>query len=73
MSSAIEAGVSTIFVGLGEDPQVLAVRAPELFAVSCFCFFSIFLPCAADLSPDDPNPLSSSCGWSAQGVEMVPL
>jgi hypothetical protein len=22
-------------VGLGEDPQVLAVRAPELFAVSC--------------------------------------
>ncbi|KAH8828438.1 plasma-membrane choline transporter-domain-containing protein [Flagelloscypha sp. PMI_526] len=33
MSSAIEAGVSTIFVGLGEDPQVLAVRAPELFAL----------------------------------------
>ncbi|KII92408.1 hypothetical protein PLICRDRAFT_102406 [Plicaturopsis crispa FD-325 SS-3] len=31
LSSAIEAGVSTIFVGLGEDPQVLAVRAPELF------------------------------------------
>jgi len=31
MSSAIEAGVSTIFVGLGEDPQVLAIRAPELF------------------------------------------
>jgi hypothetical protein len=22
------------FVGLGEDPQVLAIRAPELFAVS---------------------------------------
>ncbi|CAA7263158.1 unnamed protein product [Cyclocybe aegerita] len=33
MSSAIEAGVSTIFVGLGEDPQVLANRAPELFAL----------------------------------------
>lgn len=33
LSSAIEAGVSTIFVGLGEDPQVLAVRAPELFAL----------------------------------------
>jgi len=33
MSSAVEAGVSTIFVGLGEDPQVLAVRAPELFAM----------------------------------------
>jgi len=33
MSSAIEAGVSTIFVGLGEDPQVLAVRAPELFGM----------------------------------------
>jgi len=31
MSSAIEAGVSTIFVGLAEDPQVLAIRAPELF------------------------------------------
>lgn len=31
MSTAIEAGVSTIFVGLGEDPQVLAVRAPDLF------------------------------------------
>jgi len=33
MSSAIEAGVSTIFVGLGEDPQVLAIRAPELFGL----------------------------------------
>jgi len=51
MSSAIEAGVSTMwvvcrfrsstksiwlldrFVGLGEDPQVLAIRAPSLFAV----------------------------------------
>ncbi|TRM69781.1 plasma-membrane choline transporter-domain-containing protein [Schizophyllum amplum] len=33
LSSAIEAGVSTIFVGLGEDPQVLAERAPELFAL----------------------------------------
>ncbi|KAK2463281.1 hypothetical protein APHAL10511_004936 [Amanita phalloides] len=31
LSSAIEAGVSTIFVGLGEDPQVLAIRAPALF------------------------------------------
>ncbi|KDQ21667.1 hypothetical protein BOTBODRAFT_99551 [Botryobasidium botryosum FD-172 SS1] len=30
-SSAINAGVSTIFVGLGEDPQVLAERAPALF------------------------------------------
>ncbi|KAJ7262170.1 plasma-membrane choline transporter-domain-containing protein [Mycena haematopus] len=34
LSSAIEAGVSTIFVGLGEDPQVLAIRAPSLFGVS---------------------------------------
>jgi hypothetical protein len=25
------------FVGLGEDPQVLAVRAPALFAVCGFC------------------------------------
>jgi len=33
LSTAIEAGVSTIFVGLGEDPQVLAIRAPELFAM----------------------------------------
>jgi len=33
MSSAIEAGVSTIFVGLGEDPQVLSIRAPELFSM----------------------------------------
>ncbi|KAF9012317.1 plasma-membrane choline transporter-domain-containing protein [Cyathus striatus] len=33
MTSAIEAGVSTIFVGLGEDPQVLAIRAPELFGL----------------------------------------
>jgi len=31
LTSALEAGVSTIFVGLGEDPQVLAIRAPELF------------------------------------------
>ncbi|KAG6333629.1 hypothetical protein ID866_5454 [Astraeus odoratus] len=33
LSSAIEAGVSTIFVGLGEDPQVLEMRAPALFAM----------------------------------------
>ncbi|KAF7985040.1 hypothetical protein HWV62_8873 [Athelia sp. TMB] len=33
LASAIEAGVSTIFVGLGEDSQVLAIRAPELFGV----------------------------------------
>ncbi|PCH43440.1 DUF580-domain-containing protein [Wolfiporia cocos MD-104 SS10] len=33
LSSAIEAGVSTIFVGLGEDPQVLAIRAPQLFTL----------------------------------------
>ncbi|KAF8625430.1 hypothetical protein AX15_005390 [Amanita polypyramis BW_CC] len=33
LSSAIEAGVSTIFVGLGEDPQVLAIRAPTLFGL----------------------------------------
>jgi hypothetical protein len=31
ISSAIEAGVSTIFVGLGEDPQILAIRAPALY------------------------------------------
>ena len=34
LASAIEAGVSTIFVGLGEDPYVLATRAPALFDVS---------------------------------------
>jgi len=33
ITSAIEAGVSTIFVGLGEDPQVLAIRAPALFSM----------------------------------------
>ncbi|THH15552.1 hypothetical protein EUX98_g9448 [Antrodiella citrinella] len=33
LSSAVEAGVSTIFVGLGEDPQCLAIRAPELFGL----------------------------------------
>ncbi|KIY62144.1 DUF580-domain-containing protein [Cylindrobasidium torrendii FP15055 ss-10] len=33
LSSAIEAGVSTIFVGLGENPEVLAIRAPALFAM----------------------------------------
>ncbi|THH19968.1 hypothetical protein EW146_g1298 [Bondarzewia mesenterica] len=33
LASAIEAGVSTIFVGLGEDPGVLAIRAPELFGM----------------------------------------
>ncbi|KAH6913822.1 integral to plasma membrane protein [Coprinopsis sp. MPI-PUGE-AT-0042] len=33
LGSAIEAGVSTIFVGLGEDPGVLAIRAPELFGM----------------------------------------
>ncbi|EGO00195.1 hypothetical protein SERLA73DRAFT_89090 [Serpula lacrymans var. lacrymans S7.3] len=33
LSCALEAGVSTIFVGLGEDPQVMEIRAPELFAM----------------------------------------
>jgi hypothetical protein len=33
LGAAIEAGVSTIFVGLAEDPQVLAERSPELFGV----------------------------------------
>jgi hypothetical protein len=33
LGSALEAGVSTIFVGLGEDPQVMADRSPALFAV----------------------------------------
>ncbi|KAI0305768.1 DUF580-domain-containing protein [Multifurca ochricompacta] len=33
LGAAIEAGVSTIFVGLGEDPGILAVRAPELFGM----------------------------------------
>jgi len=33
MSSAIDSGVSTIFVGLAEDPYVLQIRAPELFAM----------------------------------------
>ncbi|ORX36900.1 plasma-membrane choline transporter-domain-containing protein [Kockovaella imperatae] len=31
LSSAIESGVSTIFVGLGEDPMVLQQRSPGLF------------------------------------------
>jgi len=31
IGSAIEAGVSTIFVGLGEDPQILQERAPALY------------------------------------------
>ncbi|CAE6477358.1 unnamed protein product [Rhizoctonia solani] len=31
LASAIEAGVSTIFVGLGEDPHILAERSPGLF------------------------------------------
>ncbi|TYJ52097.1 protein PNS1 [Cryptococcus floricola] len=31
ISAAIDAGVSTIFVGLGEDPMVLAERSPGLF------------------------------------------
>ncbi|KAH7917242.1 hypothetical protein BV22DRAFT_1200326 [Leucogyrophana mollusca] len=33
LSSALEAGVSTIFIGLGEDPWVLAVRAPVLYGL----------------------------------------
>ncbi|KAF8305168.1 DUF580-domain-containing protein [Clavulina sp. PMI_390] len=33
MASAIEAGVSTLFVGLAEDPEVLSIGAPELFAM----------------------------------------
>ncbi|KAI5449166.1 putative choline transporter, variant 2 [Naganishia albida] len=31
VSSAIDAGVSTIFVGLGEDPYILQERSPALF------------------------------------------
>lgn len=52
LSSAIEAGVSTIFVGLGEDPQVLAIRAPQLFGVS----LSNLMCCAS--GPDDSCSLS---------------
>jgi len=33
LSSAVEAGVSTIFVGLGEDPEVLSLRAPALYSM----------------------------------------
>ncbi|EJD52450.1 DUF580-domain-containing protein [Auricularia subglabra TFB-10046 SS5] len=33
ISSAVEAGVSTIFVGLAEDPHILAQRSPELFSM----------------------------------------
>ncbi|KAF8522981.1 plasma-membrane choline transporter-domain-containing protein [Gautieria morchelliformis] len=33
LSLSLDAGVSTLFVGLGEDPQVLAERAPELFGM----------------------------------------
>jgi hypothetical protein len=33
LSSAIEAGVSTIFVGLAEDPAVLSIRSPALYAM----------------------------------------
>ncbi len=31
IGSVLDAGVSTIFVGLGEDPMVLGQRAPALF------------------------------------------
>ena len=31
LTSAIEAGVSTIFVGLAEDPHILQQRSPGLF------------------------------------------
>ncbi|KAH7917117.1 hypothetical protein BV22DRAFT_1135684 [Leucogyrophana mollusca] len=33
LSSALEAGIPTIFIGHGEDPQVLAVRAPALYGL----------------------------------------
>ncbi|KAF8893351.1 plasma-membrane choline transporter-domain-containing protein [Infundibulicybe gibba] len=46
LSSAIEAGVSTIFVGLGEDPQVLAIRAPELYRM------------IAEVYPEATRPIS---------------
>lgn len=41
LSSAVEAGVSTIFVGLGEDPQVLAIRAPQLFGLIAASYPSV--------------------------------
>jgi len=44
LSSAIEAGVSTIFVGLGEDPQVLAVRAPALFNMIAAAYPRVVTP-----------------------------
>ncbi|KAJ7594027.1 plasma-membrane choline transporter-domain-containing protein [Mycena floridula] len=44
LSSAINAGVSTIFVGLGEDPQVLAVRAPALFAMIAQAYPQVAAP-----------------------------
>jgi hypothetical protein len=42
LGAAIEAGVSTIFVGLAEDPQVLQQRSPELFAVRDFFFTAVW-------------------------------
>ncbi|KAF8671807.1 CTL (choline transporter-like) family [Rhizoctonia solani] len=48
LASAIEAGVSTIFVGLGEDPHILAERSPGLFEVR---FTSMLHTVYTDQSP----------------------
>ena len=73
LSSAIEAGVSTIFVGLGEDPQVLAIRAPQLFGVS----LSNFMCCASDLTilPAYRIVIPTSCAWSGSSISSgsIPL
>ncbi|KAH7923257.1 hypothetical protein BV22DRAFT_1048322 [Leucogyrophana mollusca] len=56
LSFALEAGVSTIFVGLDEDPQVLAVRAPALYGARCVRSMSVrgvwlmsYTPCMSNV------------------------
>ncbi|KAF7321412.1 hypothetical protein MKEN_00661700 [Mycena kentingensis (nom. inval.)] len=44
LSSALEAGVSTIFVGLGEDPHILALRAPALFGMIAEAYPEVWTP-----------------------------
>jgi hypothetical protein len=46
------------FVGLAEDPQVLAVRAPELFGV-CLSYSPAYSILTCDQLPDDRSDVSA--------------
>ncbi len=56
-------------MGLGEDPQVLAIRAPPLFAVRPPCLGSNVAMLTSDAPVDDRVDLPAGGPGRAEGVE----